>query len=250
MSSLVGRRIAITRPSGRSDTLAERLRSLGALPLVTPLIAYAPPADQRPLQQAIARLANGEYHWLVVTSRQTVQVLAEAVIPAATAIAAVGKATAADCRRVWGREPAVVPELELGAALPAAMGNLAGTRVLLPCADIAPPALAEALRAAGADVERVTAYCTVAGSGVDELRSALQAQVIDAIVLASGSAVRQLQPLCPPDRLPPLICIGPSTAAVCVELGMSVAAIADRPHDDALIAALEQVFIPNCETKE
>jgi hypothetical protein len=31
---------------------------------------------------------------------------------------------------------------------------------------------------------------------------------------------------------------------------MSVAAIADRPHDDALIAALEQVFIPNCETKE
>ena len=250
MSSLVGRRIAITRPSGRSDTLAERLRSLGALPLVTPLIAYAPPADQYPLQQAIARLAAGAYHWLVVTSRQTVQVLAEAVIPTATAIAAVGKATAADCRRVWGREPAVVPELELGAALPAAMGNLAGKRVLLPCADIAPPTLAEALRTAGADVERVTAYCTVAGSGVDELRSALQSQAVDAIVLASGSAVRQLQPLCTPDRLPPLICIGPSTAAVCTELGLSVAAIADRPHDDALIAALEQVFIPHCETKE
>ncbi len=251
MSGLAGRRIAITRPSGRGETLAERLRVRGAEPLLTPLIAYAPPVDPAPLQQALTRLAAGEYDWLAVTSRQAVQALADATIPPTTAIAAVGKATAADCRRRFGREPAVVPDEELGAALPRAMGTLAGARVLLPCADIAPPTLAEALRAAGAQVDRVTAYCTIAGPGVAELRAALQAGAVDAIVLASGSAARQLSALLPPVAAwPALVCIGPSTAAVCAELGLPVSAIAQRPSDDDLIVALEQVFQPRYETTE
>ncbi|WP_298815459.1 uroporphyrinogen-III synthase [Chloroflexus sp.] len=244
MSGLAGRRIAITRPAGRGDTLAERLRALGAIPLLTPLIAYAPPADPAPLQQAIGRLAAGEYDWLVVTSRQAVQALAGVTVPDTTAIAAVGKGTAADCRHIWGRAPTSVPDEEVGAALPQAMGLLTGKRVLLPCADIAPPTLATNLRAAGAIVDRVTAYCTIAGPGAADLAAALQAGAVDAIVLASGSAARQLRSLMPPSaQLPALVCIGPSTAAACDELGLPVAAIAARPNDDALIAALEQVFI-------
>ncbi len=62
MSGLVGRRIAITRPAGRGDTLAARLQALGAIPLLTPLIAYMPPPDPAPLQQALNRLATGAYH--------------------------------------------------------------------------------------------------------------------------------------------------------------------------------------------
>ncbi|MCX7858473.1 MAG: uroporphyrinogen-III synthase [Chloroflexus sp.] len=244
MNALAGRRIAITRPAGRGDTLAERLRAQGAIPLLTPLIAYAPPDDPAPLQQALSQLAAGAYDWLVVTSRQAVQALAAATVPSVTAIAAVGKGTAADCRRVWGREPASVPDEELGAALPQAMGNLAGQRVLLPCADIAPPTLTEALRAAGATVDRVTAYRTIAGPGASELAAALQAGVVDAIVLASGSAARQLRALILPHTQPPaLVCIGPSTAAVCAAVDLPVAAVAERPNDDALLAALAQVFV-------
>ncbi|WP_298406394.1 uroporphyrinogen-III synthase [uncultured Chloroflexus sp.] len=244
MSALAGRRIAITRPAGRGDTLAERLRALGAIPLLMPLIAYAPPTDPAPLQQALSRLAAGQYDWLVVTSRQAVQALADAVVPATTAIAAVGKGTAADCRRVWGREPTSVPDEELGAALPQAMGNLAGMRVLLPCADIAPPSLTEALQAAGASVDRVTAYHTIAGPGATNLAAALDRGEVDAIVLASGSAVRQLRALIPPHTQPPaLVCIGPSTAAVCAAIDLPVAAVAERPNDDALITALEQALI-------
>lgn len=244
MNALAGRRIAITRPTGRGDTLAERLRAQGAIPLLTPLIAYAPPDDPAPLQQALSQLAAGAYDWLVVTSRQAVQAVAAATVPSVTAIAAVGKGTAADCRRVWGREPASVPDEELGAALPQAMGNLAGQRVLLPCADIAPPTLTEALRAAGATVDRVTAYRTIAGSGAGELAAALQAGEVDAIVLASGSAARQLRALIPPHTQPPaLVCIGPSTAAVCATVDLPVAAVAERPNDDALLAALAQVFV-------
>lgn len=250
MSGLVGRRIAITRPVGRGDTLAARLQALGAIPLLTPLIAYTPPPDPAPLQQALNRLVTGTYHWLVVTSRQTVQVLADTTIPESTAIAAVGKATAGDCRRTWGREPTVVPDTEIGSALPAIMGQLAGKRVLLPCADIAPPTLTDALRAAGADVDRVTAYCTVAGPGLADLQRMIDDGAVDAIVLASGSAVRQLQQLHVPTGLPPLVCIGPSTAAVCADLGLPIAGIAERPNDDALIAVLEQVFTPYCEVKE
>ncbi|GIV90485.1 MAG: uroporphyrinogen III methyltransferase [Chloroflexus sp.] len=244
MSVLVGRRIAITRPAGRGDTLAARLRALGAIPLLTPLIAYAPPADLAPLQHALAQLAAGTYDWLVVTSRQAVQVLAEATVPTTTAIAAVGKATAADCRRTWGREPAGVPDEELGAALPNVMGTLTGKRVLLPCADIAPSTLTAALQAAGAIVDRVTAYRTISSPAAAELAAALRSGTIDAIVLASGSAARQIPALLPPQtQCPPLVCIGPSTAAVCTELGLPVAAIATRPNDDALLAALERVFL-------
>ncbi len=244
MSGLAGRRVAITRPAGRGDTLAERLRALGAIPLLTPLIAYAPPTDPAPLQAALTRLAAGEYDWLVVTSRQAVQALSGAIVPLSTAIAAVGKGTAADCRRTWGREPTGVPDEEIGAALPQVMGDLTGKRVLLPCADIAPPTLAAALRAAGATVDRVTAYCTVAGPGTAALATALRTGEVDAIVLASGSAARQLQLLLAPlQQLPALICIGPSTAAVCAELALPVAAIAERPNDDALLAALERVFV-------
>jgi uroporphyrinogen-III synthase len=123
------------------------------------------------------------------------------------------------------------------------MGTLTGKRVLLPCADIAPSTLTAALQAAGAIVDRVTAYRTIS-SPAAELAAALRSGTIDAIVLASGSAARQIPALLPPQtQCPPLVCIGPSTAAVCTELGLPVAAIATRPNDDALLAALERVFL-------
>ncbi len=98
---LDGWRILVPRGGPWGDSVAASLRALGAVPVVAPLINFAPTTDQATLYTALAQLAAGEFDWLTVTSATTVDVLFahRAVIPRSTKIAAVGETTAAPCRR-------------------------------------------------------------------------------------------------------------------------------------------------------
>ena len=64
--SLSGLRVVVTRPQDQSEVLCDRLRALGAEPIVFPVIAIVPPEPGGPLDQAIARLAG--YDWIIFTS--------------------------------------------------------------------------------------------------------------------------------------------------------------------------------------
>jgi uroporphyrinogen-III synthase len=148
-----------------------------------------------------------------------------------------------------------VPAIHTAVALAAGLGDLAGQRVLLPLADIAPDTLADQLRAKGALVERVTAYRTVPDTGPagETVTRLLRANAIDALTFTSGSTVRALL-----DRLaragldataliargqwPATVCIGPTTAQVARERGLPITAVAAEHTLDGLIAALCQHF--------
>ena len=53
---LRGRRIAITRPAGQNERLAELIRAEGGEPIVFPVLEILDPADVRPLAAAADRL--------------------------------------------------------------------------------------------------------------------------------------------------------------------------------------------------
>lgn len=252
---LVGRRILVTRAAGRADGLAARLSALGAEPVLVPTIAHTPPDDPAPLAEALARLEAGVYEWLLLTSVTAVEAVAQGLEGRAPRIGgrvslnvgAVGTATAEACRALLGVEAAAVPERFVGEELAHAIGDPMGRRVLLPNADIARPELEQRLRAAGAVVDRVVAYRTVPAPGGPELAAELEAGRLDAILFTSGSTARFFAEQVGPAGLAAahraaIICIGPSTAEACRELGLEPAAVAHEYTEAGLVAALQDYF--------
>lgn len=248
---LAGLRALVARAEGRGEGLAASLRALGAEPVVRPTIAYGPPPDPEALAVALGRLEAGVYEWLLLTSVTAVEAVAGALGDSAPHLAhrvslkigAVGPATAAACQELLGAAPAAVPESFLGEELALAMGDAAGRRVLLPNADIARPALEERLRAAGAVVDRVVAYSTVPAPGGADLAALIAAGGLDALLFTSGSTARALAQQVGPAGLAAarrliIVCIGPSTAAVCRELGLEPTVVAAESTEAGLVAAL------------
>ncbi|MDF2555859.1 MAG: uroporphyrinogen synthase, partial [Microbacterium sp.] len=93
---LAGWRVLVPRGGPWGDGVAAALRAKGAVPVVAPLINFAPTNDEATLEAALADLAAGKFDWVTMTSATTVDVLFayRAVIPATTKVAAVGETTA------------------------------------------------------------------------------------------------------------------------------------------------------------
>ncbi len=241
---LAGRRIAVTRPREQGTLLTADVERLGGSVSLVPLVEIAPVEDSTELDHALRKL--GRYDWIVFTSANGVAAFRERLQTpgqlASVRVAAVGPATAAAVGEL-GVETAFVPKEHEGRALVDGLGSLDGLRVLLPQGDLASPLLAEELRDRGAIVDALVAYRTIARRPTeDELRVLESA---DAIVLASGSAARSLASLAAEadgigGRL--LVCIGPRTAAVAREVGLTVGLVADEASADGIIQALATHF--------
>ncbi len=67
---LAGKRIVITRPPHKAADFADRLRDLGADPVILPTITIRPPVDLAPLDAALQDLSR--YDWVIFTSANTV----------------------------------------------------------------------------------------------------------------------------------------------------------------------------------
>jgi uroporphyrinogen-III synthase len=165
-------------------------------------------------------------------------------------IGAIGPATA-DALRRHGLRADYTPTEAITSAILADFRQWAehnaqgwrGVRVLLPRADIAPPDLAEGLKALGADVRSVVAYRTVAAEGLGaEARRLLAAGAVDTACFTSSSTVRNLVDALDGDAslLAPLTvaCIGPVTAATARALGLRVDVVAREHTVPGLVAAL------------
>ena len=274
---LAGRRVLITRSADRARPLASLLSSLGAEPLLLPLIDFERATDQPALDHALDDLAAGAFDWLVISSITTVRMLVEkaaergttpaALVPAGTRVATIGPSS----RRVLEAVSvpvALAPEDIQSAEGLVDLGTAAPARVLLPQADIAAPALREGLAAKGAAVTAVVAYHTVDFPARPELRllaelpaavggstaaapqelSPLQTRreldggTIDAVVAASPSAARRIAAALLPLGGCRFIAIGRPTAAEAAALGIPVAATAKVPTPDGIVAALGSVF--------
>jgi len=239
--ALVGRRIVVTRPAHEARALADRLASLGAIPIVFPTIRIEP-ADPAPLVDAARHLDR--FDWVVFTSAHGVEALFAALGPAGKdardvslrKLAAVGPVTARALRE-RGVEPGLVPPTYVAEAVLAAMaatGDLRGVRVLFPRADVAREVLADGLRELGAAVTEVVAYRTVGAAGPPpDLAGA------DAVTFTSSSTVRHFVASGASADGAKVVCIGPVTAQTARELGLAVAAVAAEHTEDGLIRALQ-----------
>src|SRR5260370_16462808 len=73
-STLVGKRVGITRSALQSEELANVLAKRGAVPIVRPLITFSDPENYTPLDTAISALEH--FDWLIFTSAQAVRPMA------------------------------------------------------------------------------------------------------------------------------------------------------------------------------
>lgn len=239
---LAGKRIVVTRPQGRGGDLPAKLERLGAVVSEVPLIEIRPLEDLRVLDEAVSDPAG--FDWVVFTSENAVHAVGIRLGgPLARArVAAVGPATA-DAVRNFGVEPAFVPDRFAAEDVSGGLGELRGTRILLPQADIADPTLAEDLRRAGADVTPVVAYRTV--ETTPDMSGMLALRLADAIVLASASAARSLATVADSvqtirGRL--VVAIGPKTADAARERRLPVGLVAQEATADGIIQALVTHF--------
>jgi len=249
---LAGLRVLVTRGEQQSDAMIGALRELGALPVVLPTIEIAPPLDAGPLEAAVDSLSA--WDGLLLTSANAVEAFFGALTAsgldsralAGVELGVVGTATAAALAK-HGVRPDVVPPENVSDALAEALvaGGVSGRRFLLPQAAQGRPTLARALREAGATVDVVTAYRTIAPTHPNpDLLRRLKAGELDVLTFASPSALRNLAGMLGEEELrrvadaAVVVCIGPVTAQAAHTLGVRVDVVPGDFTVDAMLDAL------------
>lgn len=255
---LAGRRILVTRPREQAGSLAERLRALGAEPLVCPIIRIEPIADVESVRAVVERLAS--YDWLVFTSGRAVELFSQHLKMAgyrpsdfpALRVASIGSATSHALRHA-GWPVTLQPRESVAEELLEALGDVRGRRLLLPTAAVTREVLPQGLRERGALVEVLPLYRTVPGEGIGEAVALLRQRSVDAIAFTSGSTVgfllagmqqegvtqEEARQLINAARV---VCIGPATAETARGLGVRVDAIAEEHTTEGIVACLQQLF--------
>jgi uroporphyrinogen-III synthase len=231
--------------------LADRLRELAVPVEERPLLSFAPPMDWSPVDRALGRLSR--YDALAFTSPR-----------AATAVVGRRRQLGSSSNRehealppIWtggrGTAAALVPlavvtrgarEDETGrigaaAALAAAMLE-AGVEgpVLFPCGELRRDELPTRLRHEGLEVEEVVCYRSVLA---DEAAARAAADRAAILVVASPSVADLLARASVVGERPPMLAVGPTTAAAARASGWAPAAVAARPDVEALVAGVRSL---------
>ena len=245
--TLAGRTIVVTRPADQSATLVRALERRGAAALVAPAIEIVP-ARSAALTRALSELARGDFAWITLTSRATVDMLSARLSSprdVRAKVAVIGDGTAAAFQKWARRSPDLQPATFTSAALARAFPRGRG-RVLCARADIAPEGLETVLAAKGWSPTRVDAYRTRMPRSLPlATRAALREGRVDAVTFTSASTVRGfVGALAAVKGSPKVVCIGPVTAKEARSPGFTVHAVADPHTAEGLIAALERVLRP------
>ncbi len=239
---LAGKRIVVSRARDQAEALSFPLRELGAEVLEIPFIEIRPPASFRALDDSLRQIHN--YDWLILTSVNGVKALAgrirhlglDALNFVHLKVAAIGPATE-QALEAEQFQVDVVPDKYVAEAVVSSLrAQVKGQRILLVRAKIARDVIPEELRRAGAVVNVVEAYETVAPEASrSRLQAALQdsSKKPDVITFTSSSTVRNFVSLLNleedgrPARPPilegvKLASIGPVTSVTLRQLGLPV----------------------------
>lgn len=250
MPDLRGQRVLVTRPRHQAPDFVARLEAAGAQAIPFPVIQIGPAPDLPALDQALSELDR--YEWLVLTSVNGVEAVWERLgvlgiqrLPARIQVAAIGPKTA-EALHLRGVKPAFMPEEFVAEALLPGLMPLKGRRVLLTRADIARPALVEAIRQAGGEALEIAAYQTLPAEPGSEALAALRSGV-DWVTFTSSSTVRGFKSVLHVEELdlntlpgkPRFAYIGPITAATAREEGFPPGITAVHYTTQGLLEAMQ-----------
>ena len=227
--------VVLTRAAEDNASLSEVARRAGAHVVQLPCIATQVLADGPAHAEALRKLPQTAA--VAFASRHGVAAFVALLakhgtpLPRATALYAVGPATAAAVRGAFGRT-AALPERFDASGLAEAMATALGpapVRVLLPAAREGRPTLADVLAARGHDVVRLAVYATVPAPA---RRPPMTWDArVHYIVCASPSAVGGFFAQAQLPVRARFVCIGPTTSAAVRTRGQAV--FAEAPVHDA-----------------
>lgn len=248
--TLAGRTILVTRPRNQAGSFSNMLAERGATVIESPTIEVVP-LDPAPLDAAIQRLES--YDWLIFTSVNGAEVFFQRIRPETPLppICSIGPATTRRIRSRGG-EVALQPELYQAEGVLEALarrcgGRLSGKRFLLPRARVARELLPDRLTAAGAKVDVIPVYETVAPPAAREhLRDSLRQAPPDLATFTSSSTVRNFWELAGDlEAARTLRCavIGPVTRDAARDCGLEVVCMPERSTVPDLVEAIEAYFL-------
>lgn len=252
---LAGKRVVVTRGSDQARELGEAIAQAGAQPIFLPLIEVKPESDLGPVADVVRELDR--FDWLILTSVNAVNIFLQqcrqlgqtlsAKGQGLPRIAAVGPATR-DAAVSHGLSVDAMPTEYVGTAIPEALGDVRGLRVLLPRSARGSSALPNILRELGAEVVDLPIYDTVTSLPTKKAQDGLDDGVA-AITFASSSAVQGwLDAVAAHAHLHSaaadavIVCIGPSTAQKAREGGLEVDVVAENHTVGGMVEALTGYF--------
>jgi uroporphyrinogen-III synthase len=231
-----GKRIVITRPRAQSKELQRALEDSGAACAIIPLIDIAQPDDEGfAFEQAMRNVS--EYEWVVCTSANGASRVAPYLSNSGNRpkLAAVGSATALAFARDVDFVPSSATGVLLAKELPVTSGKILVVQAQETSGDVV-----RILQDRNMNVDGVAAYktahCLLTDSQIAEIQSA------DAVLFASGSAVRSWCEQAGPKVNGKVVAIGEPTQQVAAECGMSISAVAREASTAGVVAALAGVF--------
>lgn len=236
-STFSGKRIVVTRPRAQAKELQRAIEERGAKCVVVPLIEISQPDDEGfAFEQAMRSIS--EYEWVICTSANGASRVAPYLSSGAMSpkLAAVGGATALAFARVVDFVPSSANGKSLAEELPMSLG-----KALVVQAQETSGEVVRILRDRNMQVDEVAAYkteqCLLTDAQVWEIRSA------DAVLIASGSAVRSWCAQAGPQVNGKIIAIGEPTQQVADECGMTISVVAREASTTGVVAALAGVFV-------
>jgi uroporphyrinogen-III synthase len=251
--SLAGKTVLVTRRREQSAELVDLLERGGAAVVVVPVIEILPPESWTACDRALDDLRS--YDAVLLTSSNAARFFVGRGVERGISfdgvnVVAIGE-TSRSAAAAYGVSPAT--EHAFASARDLArhllVSPVKGRRYLFPCGDLARVELPEALGRAGAHVDRVVVYRTVAPppEAVEPARNLLTCGKADVVVFASPSAVRNLCDLMGDGltvalRSAVVAVIGATTETAARECGLDPRIVAARPTASALAAAIENHF--------
>lgn len=237
--------VVLTAARGSFPGLADALRELPVHVIEIPLLAFAQPLDWGDVDRALRRLAR--YQAVAFTSPRAATAFLDRAGPEAERLPPVWAGGRGTAGALAGLADGVraAPENEVGrvgaaAALASAMlGAGVNGRVLFPCGDVRRDELPTRLRRQGVEVDEVVCYRSVI-AGETTAREAVRSAGI--LMVASPTVAELLARVSAPTPRPPLLAVGPTTAAAARAAGWTPAAVAARPDVESLVAAVSSLL--------
>jgi len=267
-SALKGKTIAITRPRGQAEELAEMIEKRGGTPYFIPAIEIKRPSDLSPIKEFISELQKGEVDYVIFMSVNGVKYLLDAAESLGqydetvaglknTRTIAVGPRTAQGLKGHKIQVNIVPPKYTSEGILQTLRQlDVSGKTIRIPRTSTASPALKETLIEMGALVQEVYVYessLPVDQNLRENFFQDLTAEKIAAIIFGSTSCVKNLFQMLS-DRISSeklrdlmnkkvtIVAIGPVTADALVEMGVKVDVMPDRHLFEEAVAALARYW--------